>query len=103
MLADCHHGPCSAVCWRTGELSPTIARSERLSASGSPKWVTLAPSLLGRMPETSVRRASLPAQLAAHRWGMRVLIAEDSAMTRRMLREAVQSLGHECLEAADGL
>jgi DNA-binding response OmpR family regulator len=34
---------------------------------------------------------------------MRVLIAEDSAMTRRMLREAVQSLGHECLEAADGL
>jgi DNA-binding response OmpR family regulator len=34
---------------------------------------------------------------------MRVLIAEDSAMTRRMLREAVQSLGHECLEAADGV
>jgi DNA-binding response OmpR family regulator len=33
---------------------------------------------------------------------MRVLIAEDSAMTRRILREAVESLGHACEEAADG-
>ncbi len=33
---------------------------------------------------------------------MRVLTAEDSAVTRRILREAVESLGHECLEATDG-
>jgi DNA-binding response OmpR family regulator len=33
---------------------------------------------------------------------MRVLIAEDSAMTRLMLRRAVESLGHECLVAEDG-
>ena len=33
---------------------------------------------------------------------MRILIAEDSAMTRLMLRRAVESLGHECLVADDG-
>ncbi|HZS00932.1 MAG TPA: response regulator [Chloroflexota bacterium] len=33
---------------------------------------------------------------------MRVLIAEDSPLARRILREAVEALGHTCLEAADG-
>jgi len=33
---------------------------------------------------------------------MRVLIAEDNPVERRLLRSAVESLGHTCLEAADG-
>jgi DNA-binding response OmpR family regulator len=33
---------------------------------------------------------------------MRVLIAEDSLMARRVLYEAVEFLGHECLQAEDG-
>jgi DNA-binding response OmpR family regulator len=33
---------------------------------------------------------------------MRVLIAEDNPVERRLLRSAVESLGHACLEAADG-
>lgn len=34
---------------------------------------------------------------------MRVLIAEDSAMTRRMLQAAVEGLGYECVVAANGI
>lgn len=34
---------------------------------------------------------------------MRVLIAEDSAMGRLLLQQAVLALGHECLVAANGL
>lgn len=34
---------------------------------------------------------------------MRVLIAEDDAVSRMILRRAVEWLGHECLAAADGL
>ena len=34
---------------------------------------------------------------------MRVLIADDSAMTRRVLAGAVTRLGHETIEAEDGL
>lgn len=33
---------------------------------------------------------------------MRVLIAEDDALTRRILQRAIKSLGHECLLAKDG-
>jgi diguanylate cyclase (GGDEF)-like protein len=33
---------------------------------------------------------------------MKVLVVEDGRVTRMMLRSAVQSLGHECLTAADG-
>lgn len=33
---------------------------------------------------------------------MRVLVAEDSALVRVMLRDAVTQLGHECLLAVDG-
>jgi signal transduction histidine kinase len=33
---------------------------------------------------------------------MRVLIAEDNPVERRLLRSAVESLGHACLEAANG-
>ena len=33
---------------------------------------------------------------------MRVLVAEDSALTRAMLSNALKSMGHECLVAADG-
>jgi diguanylate cyclase (GGDEF)-like protein len=33
---------------------------------------------------------------------VRVLIAEDDALTRRILQRAVKSLGHECLLAKDG-
>jgi type IV pilus assembly protein PilB len=34
---------------------------------------------------------------------MKVLIAEDDAVSRRILRSMVESLGHECLAADDGL
>jgi two-component system, cell cycle response regulator len=34
---------------------------------------------------------------------MRILIAEDDGVSRLVLRQAVQKLGHECLAAADGL
>jgi len=34
---------------------------------------------------------------------VRVLIAEDDAVSRMILRRAVEKLGHECLAAADGL
>src|SRR6185436_4038917 len=34
---------------------------------------------------------------------MRVLIAEDSAMGRLLLQRAVESLGHTCIVATDGL
>jgi CheY-like chemotaxis protein len=34
---------------------------------------------------------------------LRVLIAEDDAVSRRILRGAVEKLGHECLVAGDGL
>ena len=34
---------------------------------------------------------------------MRVLIAEDDAVSRIILRRAVEKLGHECLAAADGI
>ncbi|MGH3088251.1 MAG: response regulator transcription factor, partial [Rubrobacteraceae bacterium] len=33
---------------------------------------------------------------------MRILIAEDDALTRRILQRAIQNLGHECLLARDG-
>lgn len=33
---------------------------------------------------------------------MRVLIAEDDAVSRAILRRAVEKLGHECLAASDG-
>ena len=33
---------------------------------------------------------------------MKVLVVEDGRTTRMMLRSAVESLGHECLTAADG-
>jgi len=33
---------------------------------------------------------------------MKVLVVEDGRVTRMMLRSAVQSLGHECITAADG-
>jgi two-component system, cell cycle response regulator len=33
---------------------------------------------------------------------MRVLIAEDSAVARRMIQSVVESIGHECLLAEDG-
>ena len=33
---------------------------------------------------------------------MRVLVAEDSALTRAMLSNALKSMGHECLVANDG-
>ena len=33
---------------------------------------------------------------------MRVLIAEDDAVSRMILKKAVQKLGHECLVAEDG-
>src|SRR4051794_33467449 len=33
---------------------------------------------------------------------MRVLIAEDDPPSRLLLRAAVERLGHECVEAADG-
>jgi two-component system chemotaxis response regulator CheY len=33
---------------------------------------------------------------------VRVLVAEDSAPTRAMLRDALTTMGHECLVAADG-
>lgn len=33
---------------------------------------------------------------------MRVLIAEDDAVSRTILKKAVQKLGHECLVAEDG-
>ena len=35
--------------------------------------------------------------------GVRVLIAEDSAVGRRMVQRAVHELGHECVVAEDGL
>ena len=35
-------------------------------------------------------------------WSMRILIAEDEAITRKVLKRAVSSLGHDCIEAADG-
>ena len=34
---------------------------------------------------------------------MRVLVAEDNARSRAMLRKTVEELGHECLLARDGL
>ncbi len=34
---------------------------------------------------------------------MRVLIAEDDAVSRMILRRAVEKLGHECIPAADGI
>ena len=34
---------------------------------------------------------------------MRILIAEDDAVTRRVLQRAVEQLGHEALVAGDGL
>ena len=34
---------------------------------------------------------------------MKVLIAEDDVVSRRVLRSAVERLGHECLAAGDGL
>jgi CheY-like chemotaxis protein len=34
---------------------------------------------------------------------MRILIAEDDGVSRLVLRQAVQKLGHVCLAAADGL
>ena len=34
---------------------------------------------------------------------MKILIAEDDAVSRRILRSAVEKLGHECLVAEDGL
>ncbi len=34
---------------------------------------------------------------------MKVLIAEDDAVSRRILRSMVESLGHECLATSDGL
>jgi CheY-like chemotaxis protein len=34
---------------------------------------------------------------------MKILIAEDDAVSRRILRSAVERLGHECLAADDGL
>ena len=34
---------------------------------------------------------------------MRVLIAEDDAVSRMILRRAVEKLGHECIAASDGL
>ncbi len=33
---------------------------------------------------------------------LKILIAEDDAVSRRLLRRAVERLGHECLEATDG-
>ena len=33
---------------------------------------------------------------------MRVLIAEDDAVSRMILRRAVEKVGHECLAATDG-
>ena len=33
---------------------------------------------------------------------MRVLIAEDDAVSRTILRRSVEKLGHECLAAEDG-
>ncbi len=33
---------------------------------------------------------------------MRILIAEDDAVSRMILRRAVEQLGHECLAADDG-
>lgn len=33
---------------------------------------------------------------------MRILIAEDDAVSRKIIERAVQKLGHECLSAADG-
>ena len=33
---------------------------------------------------------------------MRVLVAEDSALTRTMLCNALKAMGHECLVAVDG-
>src|ERR671933_2040737 len=33
---------------------------------------------------------------------MRVLVAEDSALERRVIQFAIEGLGHECLLAADG-
>ena len=34
---------------------------------------------------------------------MKVLIAEDDAISRKILRKTVENLGHECLVAEDGL
>lgn len=34
---------------------------------------------------------------------MRVLIAEDDAVSRKVVKKAVEKLGHECVEARDGL
>ena len=33
---------------------------------------------------------------------MRILIAEDDAVSRTILRRAVEKFGHECLAAEDG-
>ncbi len=33
---------------------------------------------------------------------MRILIAEDDAVSRTILRRAVEKIGHECLAASDG-
>ena len=33
---------------------------------------------------------------------MRILIAEDDAVSRTILRRAVEKIGHECLASADG-
>ena len=33
---------------------------------------------------------------------MRVLIAEDDAVSRLLLRRSIEQLGHECLVAVDG-
>jgi diguanylate cyclase (GGDEF)-like protein len=53
--------------------------------------------------EFAASRARVPSPLEPRAWRrMRVLVAEDDAASRFLLRRAVEAAGHECVAAEDG-
>jgi diguanylate cyclase (GGDEF)-like protein len=53
--------------------------------------------------ELAASRARVPSPLEPGAWRrMRVLVAEDDAASRFLLRRAVEAAGHECIAAEDG-
>ena len=71
--------------------------------SAGPGRGACARVVLPRAPAPARPRAQTPHEPPADKRKVRILLVEDNADTRRVLRAALQAEGHELHEAADGL
>jgi chemotaxis protein histidine kinase CheA/ActR/RegA family two-component response regulator len=102
IIVDAWHGDSEIVIKPLGALATSRAAMGACTVDGGEVALVLAPSELVSRGLGEVPRIRLAAKTAPVRGKQRVLLVEDSTITRTMIAQLLRMFGYEIAEAEDG-